>query len=76
VILADDGCGIDAASARRLRTMRERAAAIGATLSVEGLAPGTRVRVRLPVAADAADAASTANAANATAPDRERLRAP
>jgi hypothetical protein len=72
VILADDGCGIDAASARRLRTMRERAAAIGATLSVEGLAPGTRCRAcgcllpRMPRIAGGT--ANAANAANATAP--------
>jgi signal transduction histidine kinase len=48
ITLADDGCGIDDA-ARGLRTMRERAAAISAELHVEALAPGTQVRVRLPL---------------------------
>jgi signal transduction histidine kinase len=56
VTLADDGCGIDAASAQRLRSMRERAAAIGGELCVESLAQGTQVRVLLPLAASGAGA--------------------
>jgi hypothetical protein len=47
ISVADDGRGIDATSAPRLRTMRERAAAIGAGLRVECAAPGTRVHVLL-----------------------------
>jgi signal transduction histidine kinase len=55
ITLDDDGCGtgggccIDVGWARGPRTMRERAAAIGAVLRVEPLAPGTRVRVLLPL---------------------------
>ncbi|HTE41192.1 MAG TPA: histidine kinase [Steroidobacteraceae bacterium] len=44
--LSDNGCGFDA-GAKALRSMRERANAIGATLSVENAEPGTRVRVLL-----------------------------
>jgi signal transduction histidine kinase len=47
ITLADDGCGIDGTSTRGLRTMRERAAAIGAELAVDPIERGTRVSVRL-----------------------------
>lgn len=56
ISLADDGCGIGERSAREPRTMRERAAAIGAELRIESLSPGTRVRLRLPVPAGATQA--------------------
>jgi signal transduction histidine kinase len=48
ITLRDDGCGIGDASATGLKTMRERAAIIGANLVVEPVTPGTRVVVRLP----------------------------
>jgi signal transduction histidine kinase len=54
ITLDDNGRGIDGACASGPRTMRERAAAIGAALSVEPLKPGTRVRVVLPLATGAA----------------------
>jgi signal transduction histidine kinase len=54
ITLDDDGCGIDEGRASGPRTMRERAAAIDAVLSVEPLTPGTRVRVVLSLAPDAA----------------------
>ena len=47
--LSDDGIGIGDNRGRGLQTMRERAAAIGAQLFVESNAPGTLVRVRLPL---------------------------
>jgi signal transduction histidine kinase len=54
ITLDDDGCGIGEGCPSGPRTMRERAAAIGAALSVEPLMPGTRVRVLLPLAPGAA----------------------
>jgi signal transduction histidine kinase len=54
ITLDDNGRGMDGACTSGLRTMRERAAAIGAALSVEPLKPGTRVRVVLPLATGAA----------------------
>jgi signal transduction histidine kinase len=53
ITLRDDGCGIADGSACGLRTMRERAASIGARLVVEAATPGTRVSLRLPVRAAA-----------------------
>lgn len=47
ISVRDDGCGGYVDSASGLQSMRERARAIGAELSVEDANPGTRVRVRL-----------------------------
>jgi len=49
IALADNGRGFDPAS--RLRTMRERAALLGAELRIEPAAPGACVSVRLPAGA-------------------------
>jgi signal transduction histidine kinase len=51
VTLSDDGRGISTDSGRGLRSMRERAATIGAGLRVEAALPGTRVQVTLGLAA-------------------------
>jgi signal transduction histidine kinase len=52
VEIADDGCGLVAATpaGRGLQNMRQRAAAIGATLEIEGVPPGTRIRLHIPIA--------------------------
>ncbi|HLV43900.1 MAG TPA: sensor histidine kinase [Aggregatilineales bacterium] len=49
--IADDGAGFDPATARRgfgLRSMSERAAALGGTLDVQSGSDGTRISVRCP----------------------------
>ena len=52
--LRDDGRGLGEVAGRGLRSMRERAAAIGAELLVAPATPGTDVRVLLPAATLAA----------------------
>jgi signal transduction histidine kinase len=49
ICLRDDGRGFDVAPARGLRSMQERAAALGATLLIEPARPGTSVLIRLAV---------------------------
>lgn len=51
LILEDDGHGLDAdkPEGQGLGSMRHRAAALGGTLTVSALAPGTHVCLRLPV---------------------------
>lgn len=51
VEIADDGCGVRAAmpGGRGLQNMRQRAAAIGATLEIVAVPPGTRVRLHIPI---------------------------
>jgi signal transduction histidine kinase len=50
VEIADDGCGLGSTDrpGRGLHHMRQRAAAIGGTLEVASVSPGTCVRLRLP----------------------------
>jgi len=52
VEVSDDGCGIPAvpAAGRGLVNMRRRASALGGSVSVTAAAPGTRVRLWLPLA--------------------------
>lgn len=49
ISVRDDGCGGVVEASNGLQSMRERARAIGADLSVENAEPGTRVRVMLPL---------------------------
>jgi signal transduction histidine kinase len=53
VAVCDDGRGVDPAQQPGvgITAMRERAAELGGWLRIEPLSPGTRVRARLPVAA-------------------------
>ncbi len=51
----DNGVGPSERSGNGMRTMRERAALIGATLQLEAAAPGLRLRLNLPVAAPSAE---------------------
>ncbi len=50
ITLSDDGCGIRAAPGHAVRSLEVRADAIGAALSIEPAAPGTRVTLTLPAA--------------------------
>jgi signal transduction histidine kinase len=47
ISVRDDGCGGLVDDGSCLQSMRERAQAIGAQLTVEDAEPGTRVRLRL-----------------------------
>jgi two-component system nitrate/nitrite sensor histidine kinase NarX len=53
VLISDDGCGFDTTTRRPghfgLRSMRERAASLGATLTLtSAVGTGTQVRVAIP----------------------------
>jgi signal transduction histidine kinase len=54
VEIADDGRGLDGASAggRGFQNMQRRADAIGAALEIVGTPPGTRVRLHIPIVAE------------------------
>lgn len=51
--IADDGCGMRAPEGNGLRGIRERAAAVGGTITYESGASGTRVCLTIPVREDA-----------------------
>lgn len=50
ILLRDNGRGIGEQRGRGMQSMRDRADAIGATLEIETLTPGTCIRVTLPIA--------------------------
>jgi signal transduction histidine kinase len=55
VEIADDGRGLDGTTTggRGFQNMRRRADAIGAALEIVGTPPGTRVRLHIPIVAEA-----------------------
>lgn len=64
ITLSDDGCGMRGPAQPLVRSLRMRAGAIGAALSVEGAAPGTRVSIVLPGSVGPAGTARAAELPN------------